>query len=135
MYSEIKMLRPTPQFFFFHFCYCHYLRQRRIHVKDLSPAVATLHSFSLQIRTHTYLWGFNCWYLMHRHISTHILKNQPRWISFAQRTGLEATHRLTIFLLQKRCICIFGSWSYSTRLNTFQTFPVSLVGQNWESML
>lgn len=110
MHSEIKMLQPTLQWFlFFHFCYCYYLRQRCIHVKGLPPAVATLHFFSIRIYTHTYIWGFNHWHLMHRHISTHILKNQPCWISFPQRTGLRATRRLTIFFLQKRYICIFGS--------------------------
>lgn len=71
---------------------------------------------------------------INRHISTHILKNQPCWISFAQRTGLGATLRLTTFLVHKRYICIFGSWSYSTWLNTVQSFPVFLLGQNQELM-
>lgn len=59
MRSEIKMLHPTPQFFFFHFCYCYYLRQRPVHVKDLRPAS---HFFSIQICTHTY---------QQAHINTH----------------------------------------------------------------
>lgn len=77
---------------------------------------------------YVHLWGFNHWHLMHRHISAHILKSQPCWISLTQDS--EATHRLTIFLLQKRYNCISGSWSYSTWLNAAQPFPVSLLGQN-----
>lgn len=123
---KLKCFTPLLNGFFFSFLL---LLLPEAETCTCERLAATLHSFSLQICTHTYLWGFNHWHLMHRHISTHILENQPCWLSFAQRTGLEATHRLTKFLLQKRYICIFGSWSSSTWFNTVQSFPVSLLGQ------
>lgn len=68
----------------------------------LSAGIITLHSSFMQICTHTYPWWLNPWHLMHRHTSTHILKNHLCWSPFAQMTGLEAIwlnffHRREIF--------------------------------------
>ena len=105
---------------FFHCCYCYYLGQKGVHVKDSFSLVTSIYHTPVLFHTCTHTqrspWRLNSWHVMHRNISTHILKNKLCWSPFTQCTWLEQT---------TDWLHLFYRWEF------FAYFGVELTSRSW----